>query len=109
MLFKRGRDTGIDDAIAGSSDVENDASGTEAFKNLKSALSAQNRAVDNIVPSTDIFTWRNVCYAVQIKGVGRRLLADVSGYVVPGRMTARTTSLLSLHPLPRCLATRTDF
>lgn len=90
MLFKRGRDSGIDDAIAGGPDAENGTSGNEAFQNLKSALSAQNRAVDNIIPSTDIFTWRNVCYDVQIKGVGRRLLSDVSGYVVPGRMTART-------------------
>lgn len=99
MLFKRGRDSSIDDAIAGGSDEENGAAGTEAFENLKSALSAKNRAADNIIPSTDIFTWRNVCYDVQIKGVGRRLLSDVSGYVVPGRMTACTSYLPPL-PLP---------
>jgi ABC-type glutathione transport system ATPase component len=36
----------------------------------------------------DIFTWRNVCCDVQIKGETRRLLSDVSGYVKPGTLTA---------------------
>lgn len=36
----------------------------------------------------DIFTWRNVCCDVLIKGEPRRLLSDVSGYVKPGTLTA---------------------
>lgn len=36
----------------------------------------------------DIFTWRNVCCDVHIKGETRRLLSDVSGYVKPGTLTA---------------------
>ncbi|EJD01729.1 uncharacterized protein FOMMEDRAFT_126887 [Fomitiporia mediterranea MF3/22] len=38
---------------------------------------------------TDIFSWRNLQYTVPIgKGETRRLLDDVSGYVVPGKLTA---------------------
>jgi ATP-binding cassette subfamily G (WHITE) protein 2 (PDR) len=36
----------------------------------------------------DIFTWRNVCCDVLIKGEPRRLLSDVTGYVKPGTLTA---------------------
>ena len=36
----------------------------------------------------DIFTWRNVCCDVHIKGETRRLLSNVSGYVKPGTLTA---------------------
>ena len=37
---------------------------------------------------TDMFTWRNVTYDIEIKGEPRRLLDDVSGYVKPGTLTA---------------------
>lgn len=36
----------------------------------------------------DVFTWRNVCYDIQIKGETRRLLDGVSGWVKPGTLTA---------------------
>lgn len=39
--------------------------------------------------STDIFTWRHLEYTVPISGgQQRRLLADISGYVAPGKLTA---------------------
>lgn len=36
----------------------------------------------------DIFTWRNVCYDIPVKGGQRRLLDNVSGWVKPGTLTA---------------------
>lgn len=41
------------------------------------------------IPSQhDIFTWRNVCYDIPVKGGQRRLLDHVSGWVKPGTLTA---------------------
>lgn len=43
----------------------------------------------NVIPAqTDIFTWRNVKYDIEIKGEPRTLLDDVSGWVKPGTLTA---------------------
>lgn len=36
----------------------------------------------------DIFTWRNICYDIPVKGGERRLLDNVSGWVKPGTLTA---------------------
>ncbi|CEN62363.1 Putative Pleiotropic drug resistance proteins (PDR1-15), ABC superfamily [Aspergillus calidoustus] len=35
-----------------------------------------------------VFTWRNVCYDIPVKGGQRRLLDNVSGWVKPGTLTA---------------------
>ncbi|KAJ5812426.1 hypothetical protein N7474_008727 [Penicillium riverlandense] len=39
-------------------------------------------------PQEDIFTWRDICYDIEIKGEPRRLLDHVSGWVKPGTLTA---------------------
>ncbi|KAF5011460.1 hypothetical protein FDECE_2425 [Fusarium decemcellulare] len=39
-------------------------------------------------PQTDIFTWKNVVYDIEIKGEPRRLLDHVTGWVKPGTLTA---------------------
>ncbi|KAK5688623.1 hypothetical protein LTS10_000601 [Elasticomyces elasticus] len=44
--------------------------------------------VDAIPAQSDIFTWRDVVYDIDIKGESRRLLDHVSGYVRPGTLTA---------------------
>ncbi|KAL4931349.1 putative ABC multidrug transporter [Aspergillus undulatus] len=41
-----------------------------------------------IPPQKDIFTWRDMCYDIEIKGESRRLLDNVSGWVKPGTLTA---------------------
>jgi ABC-type multidrug transport system ATPase subunit len=41
-----------------------------------------------IQPQTDVFTWRDVSYDIEIKGEPRRLLDHVSGWVKPGTLTA---------------------
>lgn len=43
----------------------------------------------SVLPSQhDIFTWRDVCYDIPVKGGERRLLDNVSGWVKPGTLTA---------------------
>jgi ATP-binding cassette, subfamily G (WHITE), member 2, PDR len=37
---------------------------------------------------TDIFTWRHLEYEVPVDKETRRLLDDISGFVVPGKLTA---------------------
>lgn len=48
----------------------------------------QTEKVQALAPQTDIFSWRNVCYDIKIKGEPRRLLNEVSGWVKPGTLTA---------------------
>jgi len=59
--------------------------------------------------SDEVFSWRLVCYDVQIKDQTRRLLDDVSGYVAPGKMTALMgESGAGKTTLLNVLAQRTD-
>ncbi|KAK7407843.1 hypothetical protein QQX98_010014 [Neonectria punicea] len=44
--------------------------------------------VSGLQPQTDIFSWRDVVYDIEIKGEPRRLLDHVSGWVKPGTLTA---------------------
>jgi ATP-binding cassette subfamily G (WHITE) protein 2 (PDR) len=48
----------------------------------------QDEQVAALPPQTDIFTWKDVCYDIKIKGEPRRLLDNVSGWVKPGTLTA---------------------
>jgi len=41
-----------------------------------------------IQAQTDVFTWRDVSYDIEIKGEPRKLLDHVSGWVKPGTLTA---------------------
>ncbi|KAK1150127.1 hypothetical protein N8T08_000026 [Aspergillus melleus] len=43
---------------------------------------------DAIPKQHSVFTWRNVCYDIPVKGGQRRLLDNVSGWVKPGTLTA---------------------
>lgn len=49
---------------------------------------ANDDDVNVIPPQTDMFTWRDVVYDIEIKGEPRRLLDNVSGFVKPGTLTA---------------------
>ncbi|CAL5870648.1 uncharacterized protein PFLUO_LOCUS4888 [Penicillium psychrofluorescens] len=84
LVFRRGHVPAhlgqLDKGHKGTTDVaevnkeqENENTGSDA-----SAIPAQH----------DIFTWRNVCYDIPIKGGERRLLDNVSGWVKPGTLTA---------------------
>jgi len=90
MIFKRGHaPPELVNAIETPGvkrDEENQTENPEAVH--EATEEEKNKAADTLRAATDIFTWRNVNYDIQIKGEPRRLLSDVSGYVVPGKMTA---------------------
>ncbi|TVY36705.1 Multidrug resistance protein, partial [Lachnellula occidentalis] len=48
----------------------------------------QEEQINVLPPQTDVFTWKDICYDIQIKGEPRRLLDNVSGWVKPGTLTA---------------------
>lgn len=52
------------------------------------AMQESGANVGALEPQTDIFTWKDVTYDVQIKTETRRLLDHVSGWVKPGTLTA---------------------
>ncbi|KAJ6624079.1 ABC-2 type transporter-domain-containing protein [Mycena sp. CBHHK59/15] len=85
VLFKRGSKAGalVED---GPADEEKgpqaaDAAGEEEQAAVEQALAEQP-------PMTDIFSWQHLDYVVPVKEGKRKLLDDVSGYVVPGKLTA---------------------
>jgi ATP-binding cassette subfamily G (WHITE) protein 2 (SNQ2) len=82
-LFKQG--TRAAEAVDESKDEEKSAHPEPAGPSSTGASPAE---LDR--PSaTDIFTWRHLQYTVPISGgTERRLLDDVSGFVVPGKLTA---------------------
>lgn len=47
-----------------------------------------NGSMGAIQAQTDVFTWRDVSYDIEIKGEPRKLLDHVSGWVKPGTLTA---------------------
>jgi ABC-type multidrug transport system ATPase subunit len=66
--------------------VQNDEAPTpNGEKTMSGENTAEARA---LAPHSDIFTWRDVVYDIQIKGEPRRLLDSVSGWVKPGTLTA---------------------
>ncbi|TNY24740.1 putative SNQ2-ABC transporter [Rhodotorula diobovata] len=92
MLFRRGHaPKELVDAIEGpGSGGDAEKGDANARPQLDTAVNEEekNAAADTLKKATDIFTFRDVSYTVPIKGGERRLLADVSGYVAPGKMTA---------------------
>ncbi|KAJ7762052.1 pleiotropic drug resistance ABC transporter [Mycena maculata] len=91
VLFKRGSKKGAalvgaageapaDAEKAGAAAAGGEA-GDEAHAEIEEALAAAP-------PMTDIFSWQNLNYVVPVKEGKRKLLDNVSGYVVPGKLTA---------------------
>ncbi|EHL03024.1 putative ABC transporter CDR4 [Glarea lozoyensis 74030] len=66
-------------AAAGVGSGSRDDAGDEAH---------QDEEVQALPPQTDVFTWKDVCYDIKIKGNPRRLLDNVNGWVKPGTLTA---------------------
>ena len=67
------------------------ASDEEALDNKPNPvdnLQKQSTILQNIQKQEAIFSWRNVCYEVQIKKETRRILDHVDGWVKPGTLTA---------------------
>lgn len=53
-----------------------------------STSSEDEKEVKGIAKNTAVFTWQDVNYTIPYKGMQRKLLQDVQGYVKPGRLTA---------------------
>jgi ATP-binding cassette subfamily G (WHITE) protein 2 (PDR) len=66
----------------------NDAEMGAAAEKTADSTDKEGDDVNVIPPQTDIFTWRDVVYDIEIKGNPRRLLNGVSGWVKPGTLTA---------------------
>lgn len=91
VLFKRGSaPKEVADAAKGVATGDDEEKGASAAPRLEDNTTSEKRkeeAADTLQAASDIFTWQNVNYDVQVKGGTRRLLDNVSGYVQPGRMT----------------------
>ncbi|CAK1367877.1 ABC transporter CDR4 [Cercospora beticola] len=93
LVFRRGRvpDYLKDANAKKATDVE--AGEPDRAKPIKDLSTEDEKSNDStsdiqITAQTDMFTWRNVTYDIEIKGEPRRLLDDISGYVKPGTLTA---------------------
>ncbi|KAJ5538316.1 CDR ABC transporter [Penicillium frequentans] len=85
LVFRRGHEPAhLRRGKKGKSDVE--ATNEVAAQKTSGEEGAQEMGA--IQPQTDVFTWRDVCYDIEIKGEPRRLLDNVAGWVKPGTLTA---------------------
>ncbi|EKV04206.1 ABC multidrug transporter, putative [Penicillium digitatum PHI26] len=84
LVFRRGHEPArFRKGNRSGSDVES----TEPSKSQPTA-DTDDKGMGAMQAQTDTFTWRNVCYDIEIKGEPRRLLDNVSGWVKPGTLTA---------------------
>lgn len=73
---------------AAKNDEETPAQAGTGITDTAAANREQHDRVQALAPQTDVFTWKDVCYDIKIKGEPRRLLDNVSGWVKPGTLTA---------------------
>ncbi|KAK1143727.1 hypothetical protein N8T08_006128 [Aspergillus melleus] len=85
LVFRRGHEPAVLREKSGKSAKDEEAS--IELRSVRSTAEKPDTRV-TIPPQTDIFTWRDVCYDIEIKGEPRRLLDHVSGWVKPGTLTA---------------------
>jgi ATP-binding cassette subfamily G (WHITE) protein 2 (PDR) len=87
LIFRRGHVPKY--MQASGQDVENGKyAETQVTATTTNGIDKQTEQIEVIPPQKDIFTWRNVCLDITIKGEPRRLLDGVSGWVKPGTLTA---------------------
>lgn len=82
LVFQRGRVPAYLQKSANSSEQ------SQETRPGGDAMQESGANVGALEPQTDIFTWKDVTYDVQIKTETRRLLDHVSGWVKPGTLTA---------------------
>ncbi|KAH6669801.1 putative ABC transporter CDR4 [Halenospora varia] len=93
LVFRRGHVPKqlVEAEKAAKNDEEAPIAGTgtgSAGKNDAKQEKEQEEQVQALAPQTDVFTWKDVCYDIKIKGNPRRLLDNVNGWVKPGTLTA---------------------
>ncbi|KAJ7455204.1 pleiotropic drug resistance ABC transporter [Mycena galericulata] len=86
VLFKRGSKKAA--ALVGSGAVADAEKGATAAADSQVADGDVEEALAAAPPMSDIFSWQNLNYVVPVKEGKRKLLDNVSGYVVPGKLTA---------------------
>ncbi|GJJ10736.1 hypothetical protein Clacol_004963 [Clathrus columnatus] len=90
LVFKRGSKGKLDIQKNQTSDPETGPSSRNDIEGgSESSSPTIAEASDALPPSKGVFSWHHLNYDVQLSfGKHRRLLNDVSGYVVPGKLTA---------------------
>ncbi|GMG03756.1 unnamed protein product [Aspergillus oryzae] len=84
LVFRRGHEP----AYLRTDSKKPDAESAVELSAMKPTTESGEGDMSIIPPQKDIFTWRDVCYDIEIKGEPRRLLDHVSGWVKPGTLTA---------------------
>ena len=91
LVFRRGHTPRqlLDSEKPGNTDEELQNDEAIAIgRSDEAAEKKQDEKVKALAPQTDVFSWKDVCYDVPVKGGQRRLLDHVSGWVKPGTLTA---------------------
>lgn len=91
LVFRRGHvPKHLEDAEkAAKNDEEAPVAGsTNPVRGSEDIQAEQDEQVQALAPQTDVFSWKDVCYDIKIKGEPRRLLDNVNGWVKPGTLTA---------------------
>ena len=89
VSFKRGT-TGIRTSVTDADDVETAAvTAANSVDDLRNNDERAEKALATAEKMTDTFSWEGLNYSVPVHDGGEgKLLNDVSGYVVPGKLTA---------------------
>jgi ABC-type lipoprotein export system ATPase subunit len=87
LVFRRGHEPAYMRRCHKEADDNIESIDTVTVRQFNSA-DANINGLAGIQPQSDVFTWRDVCYDIEIKGEPRRLLDHVSGWVKPGTLTA---------------------
>lgn len=83
ILFKQGFC-----AVDGNSEVPDEEKTDAEFPSRSLSEVADPSIFNNLEKVNDLFTWQHLQYDVPIEGGMKRLLDDVTGFVVPGKLTA---------------------
>ncbi|KAF8069197.1 pleiotropic drug resistance ABC transporter [Lyophyllum atratum] len=87
VLFKRGAKSPVLEEAAEK--VDEEKSGTSTHGTFADQdKEASEKALAAAPATTDVFSWQHLKYTVPVSGGSRVLLDDVSGYVIPGKLTA---------------------
>ena len=89
IAFKRGT-AGIGTSVPETEDVETAAvTAANSVNDLRGDDAKAEKALASAEKMTNTFSWEGLSYTVPVgDGEQRRLLNDISGYVVPGKLTA---------------------
>ncbi|GMM58019.1 ATP-binding cassette transporter [Maudiozyma humilis] len=90
LIFKKGakRFTPVDDLESSSGSIESREKYSSESGSVSAGGKSSSAPVFEDLKAAGAFIWRNVCYTIPYDGGQRQLLDNVSGYCIPGTMTA---------------------